>query len=386
MSEAKGEAQAGRRGSAEPGRTVLLSANSSWNIAHFRSGLVRSLIANGYRVVVAAPRDGHRDRLAKLGAEFVELPVDSSGASVAQDMRLLVGYRRLMRQVRPFAFLGFTAKPNIYGSLAARSAGVRVINNITGLGTVFIKRSLLTAVVTRLYRLALRGSSTVFFQNGDDRDLFVRMGLVRPDRAEIIPGDGIDLAGFQPPASARKAGPVRFLLIARLLWDKGLGEFVEAARMLRRSGADAVFQVLGPAGVDNRTAVPREMLDQWQREGVIDYLGEADDVRSAVGESDCVVLPSYREGLPRTLLEGSAMGKPLVATDVPGCRDAVIDRETGYLCEARSATALAEAMQAILNLTAAERMEMGKRGRMHVEGKFSEELVAAQYLAALGRD
>jgi len=364
---------------------VLMSANAAWNIAYFRGGLVRALEKKGFRVIVAAPRDDWADRLPALGAEFIDLPIDSSGASPVRDARLLLRYQRLIRTLRPFAFLGFTAKPNIYGSLAARMGGVRVINNITGLGTVFIKRSPLTSIVTMLYRIALRRSSTIFFQNPDDLEFFVTKRVARRAQAHLIPGDGIDLIGFQPEPAKHSNGPVRFLLIARLLWDKGVGEFVEAARMLRRVNANATFRILGPAGVDNRTAVPAAALAQWREEGVVDYLGAAEDVRPAIRESDCVVLPSYREGLPRTLLEGSAMGKPLVATDVPGCRDVVIDGQTGFLCEVRSATGLAEAMQAVVDLSPDERAEMGIRGRAFIEANFSEALVAAKYLEALGR-
>ena len=367
------------------GPVVLLSANSSWNIAHFRSGLVRGLLAHGYRVVVAAPRDEHSHRLAELGAEFVDLPVDSSGASVAQDLRLLWRYRTVFRRFCPTAFLGFTAKPNIYGSLAARVAGARVINNITGLGTVFIERGLLTAIVTKLYRVALRRSSTVLFQNAEDRDFFIGRGLVRPEQADLVPGDGIDLDQFRPKPGERGAGPFRFLLVGRLLWDKGLGEYVAAARSLRRAHPDVAFQILGPSGVDNRTAVPSATLEQWRAEGIVDYLGESDDVRPALAQADCVVLPSYREGLPRTLLEGSAMGKPLIATDVPGCRDVVVDGETGFLCEARSAEALAQAMQRMLQLPSDQRQRMGEAGRSQVERNYSEGLVLAKYLEALGR-
>ena len=366
-------------------RTLLLSANSSWNIAHFRSGLIRGLIDQGYRIVVAAPDDGHGAAIAGLGAEYLPLPIDSSGSSVLEDSKLLLRYHRILRTVRPFAFLGFTAKPNIYGSLAAHMAGTKVINNITGLGTVFIKQSLLTTVVTGLYRVALKRSSTVFFQNRDDLELFAMKGIVDRGRSDIVPGDGVDLMKFREVRSNPRSGPFRFLLIARLLWDNGVGEFVEAARIVRQTHPDVTFQLLGPSGVDNRTAVPAETVTQWQDEGIVEYLGECNDVRPYVGSAHCVVLPSYREGLPRTLLEGSAMGKPLIATAVPGCREVVVEGETGFLCEARSAKALAKAMLKMLELPAGKRLEMGRSGRLHVERSFSEALVVRKYCDALGR-
>ena len=368
----------------DKGWTILLSANSSWNIAHFRSGLIRGLKGDGYRIAVAAPEDEHSDLVRALGADFLPIPIASAGTSMIEDARLFLRYCEIMREVRPQAFLGFTAKPNIYGSLAARMSGVRIINNITGLGTVFIKRSILTPIVMALYRLALRGSSTVFFQNRDDLELFVAKGLVRKGKTELVPGDGVDLDRFSPARSAQKPGPFRFLLIARLLWDKGVGEFVEAARIVRQHHPDVMFQLLGPSEVENRTAIPAATLQEWADEGIVELLGEIDDVRPAIAASDCVVLPSYREGLPRTLLEGSAMGKPLVATDVPGCRDVVLDGETGFLCEVRSAESLAKAMRRMLELPPKQRLEMGRRGRSNVELNFGEPLVVAKYVEALG--
>lgn len=364
---------------------ILLSANSSWNIVNFRTGLIRGLIGKGYRIIVAAPRDEHTSRITDIGAGFIDLPVNSSGVSVAQDARLFLRYCQIAFKLRPFAYLGFTAKPNIYGSLAAGMAGAKVINNITGLGTVFIKPSFLTVLVKQFYRLALRRSSTVLFQNRRDLEFFVGKNIVSQEKTDLVPGDGVDLNQFRFSSGARKPGPFRFLLVGRLLWDKGIGEYVEAARSISRQHPGVIFQVLGPAGVNNRTAIPAEMLKRWHSEGVIDYLGETDDVRPALRQSDCVVLPSYREGLPRTLLEGSAMGKPLIATDVPGCRDVVLDGETGYLCKARSSKALADAMLKMLRLPLAERRRMGECGRLHIERSYSEAFVVAKYLEVLGR-
>ena len=353
-------------------------------MVNFRGGLIRALRERGHEVVVAAAEDQHRDRLADLGARFLPVAINSSGLSVAEDLRLLVEYRKLLREVRPFAYLGFTAKPNIYGSLAARSVGAKVINNVSGLGTVFIKRGPLTLLVAQLYRFAFRGSSTVFFQNRDDMALFIRKRIVREEQAVLLPGSGVDLQWFQPSDRTQRPGPFRFLLVARLLWDKGVGEYVEAARAVRRLHPEARFQLLGPVGANNRTAVPPALVERWRAEKIIDYLGETDDVREAMQGADCIVLPSYREGLPRSLLEGSASGKPLIATDVPGCRDVVVDGVTGYLCEVRSADSLAAAMVKMLDSSAAERERMGRLGRRKVEDEFCESRMIAKYLDAIG--
>ena len=367
------------------GKTILVSANSCWNIVNFRVGLIRALQGRGFRIVVAAPDDAYRSKVADLGVDFVAVPINSPGISVIEDLRLLTHYVDVVRELKPFAFLGFTAKPNIYGSLAARLAGVKVINNISGLGTVFIRRGPLTALVTRLYRVALRRSSTIFFHNPDDLQLFVGKRIAPRDRAQLLPGSGVDLERFMPrPAVATADGGFRFLMVARLLWDKGVAEYVEAARIVRRSHPNARFRMLGRIGADNRTAVPSSAVERWQEEGVIDYLGESDDVRTAMAQADCIVLPSYREGLPRALLEGSAMSKPLIATDVPGCRDVVEDGRTGYLCAVRSADSLAAAMLKMIATPANERLKMGELGRRKIEQEYGETRVIDKYFEALG--
>ena len=364
--------------------TIVISANSCWNIVNFRAGLVGALRERGYRIVVAAPDDEYCSKLADLGAAFLPVPMNSSGLSVIEDLRLLARYLRIFRQLRPFAFIGFTPKPNIYGSPAARVVGARVINNVTGLGTAFIKRGPLAALVAELYRFSFRTSSTVFFQNRDDMELFVGKRIARRDQAQLLPGSGVDLERFKPRPAAAADGPFRFLLVGRLLWDKGVAEYVEAARIVRRSHPDARFQMLGRVGADNRTAVPPSVLERWQAEGIIDYLGQSDDVRPAMEQADCIVLPSYREGLPRALLEGSAMSKPLIATDVPGCRDVVEDGNTGFLCVERSADSLAAAMVKMIETPASERLKMGEHGRSKIEQEFCETRVIGKYLEALG--
>ena len=366
------------------GPTILISANTSWNVVNFRAGLIGGLQRRGYRIVVAAPEDEFSSKLVQMGAGFVPLPMNNSGISVIEDLQLTARYFQIFRQFRPFAFLGFTPKPNIYGSLAAWTVGARVINNVSGLGTAFIKRGLLTALVTSLYKLSFRSSSTIFFQNRDDMELFIGKRVVRRNQAQLLPGSGVDLERFKPRSPVVDEHPFRFLMVGRLLWDKGVAEYVEAARIVRRSHPDARFQMLGRVGADNRTAVPSAAVERWQAEGVIDYLGESDDVRIALEQADCIVLPSYREGLPRSLLEGSAMSKPLIATDVPGCRDVVEDGRTGYLCAERSADSLAAAMVKMIETPATDRLSMGKLGRRKIEQEFCETRVIAKYLEALG--
>jgi glycosyltransferase involved in cell wall biosynthesis len=307
--------------------------------------------------------------------------IERSGLNPFADLRLLLQYRGLLRRFAPAAFLGFTIKPNIYGCIAARVAGVPAIANVSGLGTVFLKSGLLEKLVVPMYRYALGGADRVFFQNPDDRELFVRKGIVRGEQTRLIPGSGIDTSLYAP--AALPDGPPTFLLIARLLGDKGVREFVEAARALRDELPGARFQLLGPLDGHNRTSIPRAELDEWLARGAVEYLGGTDDVRPFIAEATAVVLPSYREGLPRSLLEGAAMARPLIATDVPGCRELVEDGVNGFLCEPRDPASLAEAMSKLASLSPEARRRMGQAARTMVEDRYSEELVVRAYLDAL---
>lgn len=368
-----------------PQKTILISINASWNIINFRKGLIAALQGKGFRVVALAPRDAYSCRFDELGVEYVPIEMDKQGVSPLKDLRLLWSYFRLLRRIRPHIFLGYTAKPNIYGSLAAHALGIPVINNVAGLGTAFIREGLLTRIVTALYKLALRRSSTVFFQNAEDRALFLTLGIVRADQTALLPGSGIDLLRFAPGDHSSRGPEFQFLLIARLLWDKGIAEYVEAARRLKATRPDVRFQLLGFLDVENRTAIRRADVERWVSEGIIDYLGEADDVRPFIGAADCIVLPSYREGLPRVLLEGSALAKPLIATDVPGCRDVIEDGRNGYLCAVRDPEALAAAMLKMLTLTPDERRKMGDAARLKVEAEFDERIAIERYFSAIER-
>jgi glycosyltransferase involved in cell wall biosynthesis len=295
---------------------------------------------------------------------------------------LVVRYIQALRRVRPAAFLGFTPKPNIFGSIAASALKIPVINNVTGLGTAFIHGGVLGTLVPNLYRIALRRSHRVFFHNDEDRSLFLERGAVTKDRALVIPGSGVDLQRFTATPLPAEGDGLTFLFIGRLLREKGVGEFFEAARMVRTQAPAARFQILGSTD-DGKRGVPAAEVDRWTVEGVVEYLGTARDVRPFIEAADCVVLPSYREGMPRVLLEAAAMGRPLIGADVPGCRQIVREGETGFLAEARSASGLAQKMLQLIQLEPAAREQMGRRAWQVVEAEFSEELVNRAYLKAL---
>jgi glycosyltransferase involved in cell wall biosynthesis len=367
-------------------RKVLIVLNTSWNLVNFRAGLIRALVAKGYQVVTVAPSDEYAARLPELGCRFVPLPMDNMGTHPGRDALLLWRFWRLFRSERPDVYLGYTVKPNVYGSLVAHRLGLPVINNIAGLGAVFIRDGWLVRVVRLLYRLALGRSKKVFFQNDDDRQLFVAAGLVRTEVTDLLPGSGIDLNRFTVVPLGASNGTerrYRFLLIARMLWDKGVGEYVEAARLLQARWPQAEFCLLGFVDVQNPAAISRGQMDTWVLQGHVIYLGVSDDVRAEIAAADCIVLPSYREGTPRTLLEAAAMGRPIITTDAVGCREVVEDGVNGYLCKVRDAGDLAEKMERMLSLLPEQRSEMGQRGRAKMEVEFDEQIVISKYLAAI---
>ncbi|MGL4937298.1 glycosyltransferase family 4 protein, partial [Shewanella sp.] len=278
--------------------------------------------------------------------------------------------------------------PNIYGSLAAKLAGIPSLAITTGLGYTFVNDNLVAKAARGLYKLAFRFPNEVWFLNEDDRQVFLQHRLVVNSKAVLLHGEGVDLEHFTPqtiesgePLDAQQ--PVRFLLIARMLWDKGVGEYVEAARIIRQRYPQAVFQLLGACGVANPSVIERSQIAQWEQEGLIDYLGTTDDVRPIIAKADCVVLPSYREGIPRTMIEAAAMAKPLIVTDVPGCRDVVSPGQTGWLCPVKDSRALADCCEQLISLSFEQRQAMGAAGRTFMHQHFDEKLVIKQYLQTL---
>lgn len=360
---------------------ILMTVNAAWNIRNFRRPLLDKLLERGDQVCVLAPPDDAVPDLKAVGVDFVPLEMDNKGLNPLRDAHLALKLYRNLRAQRPDVVLSWTIKNNIYGAFAARLAGVPFLPNVSGLGTAFLSGGTLQWVAETLYRGAFAQLETVFFQNEEDRALFLSRGLVTQGQAKGVPGSGIDLHRFvtSPPPD----GPPVFLMIARLLRDKGVIEYVDAARRVRMQHPDALFRLIGAADSNNRSAISRAEVQGWQDEGIVEYLGTADDVRPHIARAHCVVLPSYREGAPRTLIEGAAMARPLIATDVPGCRSVVEDGHNGLLCAPRSGQALAEAFTRFLALPEAERSAMGLAGRQKMQDEFDQAIVVNAYLRAI---
>jgi len=367
-------------------KKILISLNTAWNLLNFRAGLIGGLISSGYEVVAVAPKDEYVVKLELLGCRFIHLEMDNQGTHPIRDLLLLWRFFRLLNTEKPDLCLFYTVKPNVYGSLVSSFCGIPFINNVSGLGAVFIQGGWLRRFVSSLYKLAFRNSYRVFFQNRDDLGLFLENKLVKVELTDVLPGSGINLHHFTPADDTDRKSlntPFRFLLIARMLKDKGVAEFVNAAQLLKESGVKAEFCLLGFLDVQNPAAISSEQMKEWTDQGFVKYLGVSDDVREHIASADCIVLPSYREGTPRTLLEAAAMGKPIITTNVVGCKEVVEHGVNGFLCEVKNAQDLALKMKEMLLLSEDQRRSMGKNGRLKMEKEFDENIVIQKYLQAI---
>ncbi|CAJ1800456.1 N,N'-diacetylbacillosaminyl-diphospho-undecaprenol alpha-1,3-N-acetylgalactosaminyltransferase [Aeromonas hydrophila] len=366
-------------------KKIVLVANTSWSMFNFRGGVIQHLLNAGCKLTVIAPLDDFSEKLRAMGCEVVALPMSAKGTNPVQDLKLVYTLYSLYRKVAPDFIIHYTIKPNIYGSLAAKFAKIPSLAITTGLGYTFLNNNLVAKVARLLYKLAFHFPKEIWFLNEDDRQVFLQHQLVSQAKAVLLHGEGVDLAHFSPRAQLAPDGKLRFLLIARMLWDKGVGEYVESAKIVRQQYPQAVFQLLGACGVANPSVIEREQIAKWEQAGMVEYLGTTPDVRPIIANADCVVLPSYREGIPRTMIESAAMAKPLIVTDVPGCRDVVIPGQTGFLCPAKDVAALAHCCVKFINMNAEQTSKMGEAGRTLMVSKFDEQLVIAQYLRTLSR-
>lgn len=365
-------------------QTVAISANTSWYLYNFRRNTITALLGAGYNVVAIAPKDDYSPKLEALGAGFCNIDIDQGGTNPIKDIGTFFSFIKIFKSVKPDVLLNFTPKNNIYGTLAGHFVGSKSVNNIAGLGMVFINESITAKLARFLYKVSQRKADKIFFQNEDDRKLFLDNKLADVSITDRLPGSGVDLTRFTLQSTADD-GVVRFLLIARMLYDKGIGHYVDAARTLKaKYGFGVEFQLLGFVGVNNPSAVTESEMQAWVDEGIVNYLGVSDSVEEHIAKVDCMVLPSfYREGVPKSLLEAGAMGKPIVTTDNVGCRETVDDGINGYLCELRSTESLAEKLELMIQMTHEQRLDMGRQSRLKIEREFDEQIVIHKYLNAV---
>ncbi len=361
-------------------KRIVLVSNTSWSMMKFRLGVIKSLVKNGCEVIIIAPRDKHSDEFKALGCHYIELSMDNKGSNIFKDLRMLYKLQKAYKKLSPDLIFHYTIKPNIYGSLAAKIANKKSIAVITGLGYTFIHDTITAKIAKFLYKMSLKYANQVWFINIEDKNKFLLAGLVPEKMMDLLPSEGINVETFSPIKRKRKDNIFRFILVARLLWDKGVGEYVKAAKILTKKYDNVEFQLLGFIDAQNPKAISKNQVDDWVEKGYVNYLGPTDDVKPFISAADCMVLPSYREGVSMILMEAASMQKPIIATNVPGCRDLVNNSVSGYVCRMRDYHDLIEKMEMMLHLDEKMRKKMGKEGRKLMLDEYNENLVIEKYV------
>lgn len=356
--------------------------NSSLTMHNFRINLLRTMVKRGYEVTVIAPKDSDTTSYKSHKIRYIPISVDSKGVNPIRDIFLYNQLRAIYKKEKFDFIFHYTIKPVIYGSMAAKSLGIKHISVITGLGYAFLNNGFVNKLVIRLYRTALKKANEVWFLNQDDRNVFLENKIIPSKQTRVINGEGINTRLYRP-SHKDTDGRFKFLFVGRILWDKGVREYVEAAALLKPKYPDVSFDMLGGLDAANPSLVPRDKMDEWEEAGNINYLGETRKVIPYLTHASCIVLPSYREGISRVLLEASSMEKPIVATNVTGCKDVVVDGVSGFLCEVKNAKDLADKMEKIILLPKEKLQEMGAAGREIVMSKFEEKIVIKVYLDKL---
>ncbi len=363
---------------------MAICTYSAWSILNYRKGLVRELVGAGAKVVVVSPPDEFVGQVEALGCAFEPMGLKTTGRNPFNDLHGFSTYLHVFKKHQVDVVLNFTIKPVIYGTLAAGLQGRRVINTVTGIGETFNQKPMVLTVIKGLYRLSQRYANVVFFQNADQRAFFLSMGLLKESQTRLISGSGVDVSRFEY-SEPTAGGVFSFLLLGRLLKPKGIYEYVEAGRILKGRGRKVRLLLAGEFKPGRDIAIEKEDLDAWVKAGEVEYLGMVGDVAELIKHVDCVVLPSYTEGTPRALLEAGAVGRPIVATDVEGCREVLVEGVNGFGCMPKDGQSLADTMGRMVDLSIEERVKMGREGRRRVEERFDEGRVVKVYLEEIAR-
>lgn len=354
---------------------ILFSSNIAWSIYNFRYKLLKQLQNNGHEIFTLAHKDDYSEKLNQVGFNFHHININNNSTNPIKDIFLIKDYIKIYKKISPDIILHNAIKPNIYGTIAASLLGIPVINNISGLGTLFIKKSISTIIAKELYRFSQHRAYKVFFQNTDDLNLFVENGLVPLKKTELIPGSGVDTEYFKNSEEKIRKIPFRFLFVARLIADKGIREYIDAIKILKSKYDDIEYVILGSIYEANSTAISQIELDQWKKELDIVHISHSDKVKEIMQTADCVVLPSYREGLSKVLIEASSLSLPIVTTNVPGCKDVVIDGYNGFLSNVKDSDDLALKMEKMYLLDNKSLNTFGKNARQRAVEVFDVKII-----------
>ena len=348
-------------------KRIAFVHNAMWEMYNFRGELLQELKAKGYEITVICPPDEKNAHyFTDLGIKLLTVPMSRKGTSIKEDLQLVKNLFKVYKKEKFDLVFHYTIKPNIYGTLAAKLAGIKSIAITTGLGYVFLHNNITSLIAKFMYKFSLAFANEVWFLNDDDMNIFLDKDLITERQAFKLPSEGINTKRFVPKEKSRKDNKTVFLMIARVLYDKGFNEYLEAAKLIKAQRNDVEFQLLGAIDSGNPSGVPQSVVEDAVSNGFINYLGTTSDVLPIIREADCMVLPSYREGISRVLMEAASMEKPIIATNVTGCREVINDGETGFLCKVKSPVDLAHKMAKIINMTEKEKVVMGQKGRVKV--------------------
>ncbi len=358
---------------------ILVLANNDVGLYQFRKELLAELIQKGHRVTISLPDGELIEPLCALGCHFINTPIDRRGINPITDLKLLLRYTGLLRKIKPDLVITYTIKPNIYGGLTCRLKKIPYAANITGLGTAFQKKGALRTLVTLMYKTALKKAKTVFFENAGNMKTLQDERIVRSEQCCLLSGAGVNLEHYQPAKYPTDDSPVRFLFIGRVMQEKGIDELFGAMERLHSEKIPCRLDILGYYEEDYAEAIERYTAAGW-----LFYHGQQKDVRPYIENAHCFVLPSYHEGMANTNLECASMARPIITSNIHGCKEAVNDGESGFLCEPKNADSLYETMKRFCTLPRTARQQMGLRGREHMEKVFDKKIVVGNTLKELG--
>ncbi len=362
---------------------VVLVGNTAWSMYNFRLGLIKALVKQGIKVIIFAPKDDYSDKLVATGCEVHDLKLNNYSLNPFHDIATFIQLIKLYKEVRPDFSFHYTVKPNIYGTLAATYCGIPSIAITTGLGHLF-KNKFITYISTILYRLAGKFSKEIWFLNKEDMNLFFEKRIVSIKKSFLLHSEGVNTSYFAPVESDKNEDKIIFLYAGRILKDKGIEILVEATRKLKENYNNFEVQILGFIDENNPNGITKRQIEEWESAELIKYMGETDDVRTFIANSDCIAFPSfYKEGVSRILLEAASMAKPIITTDWVGCREVVEDGVNGFLCKVKDVKSLGEKLEKFINLNEKERLIMGRNGRKKVLREFEEQKIIYHYFNTL---
>lgn len=365
---------------------IVLSANSSWYLYNFRRNTILSLLNQGYSITCLSKEDEYTQKIKDLGCKWESLNIDGKGLNIYHEFKLLISFYKIFKRLRPRVVLNFTIKNNIYGTFASKLLYISSINNISGLGTAFIHNDIKFKLVRLLYSFALPLSTKIFCQNSEDKDLLVTKLGVKAELIDITPGSGVDINRFNPKKKTRIICPdnkFRFIYTGRFIKDKGIFELIEAFKQLYKENANAELWLVGFRENDNFSAINSSTIKEWSDHPSISILNPTHEIENILGDADCLVLPSYREGLSKSILEACAMSLPVICSNVPGCNSVIQDGVNGLYCKPKNSNSLKKVMNNMLSMEKTAIDNMGKRGRKIIKEKFDESIVINQTLNAI---